>query len=88
MKLKYTFEAVHLGEDTVYVPVGNKAKELNGVLKLNAEGYMIAEMLRDHTSENDIVTALANRYDNDRKQIAGFVHSFITALSELNLLEE
>ena len=35
MKLKYTFEAVDMGDEIIFVPVGDKASEVHGVLKLS-----------------------------------------------------
>ena len=45
MKLKNTFESVDMGNEIIMVPVGKSAEQVQGVLKLNAEGLEIMNML-------------------------------------------
>ena len=88
MKLKYTFEAVNLGDEIVSVPVGNGATQVHGVLKLNREGQEILKLLEVETSEEQVVEALAAKYENDRATLAAYVHAVLDKLRAADLLEE
>ena len=88
MKLKYELETVNMGEEIVAVPVGRESYRMNGVLKLNREGKEILELLKDETTEEAVVDALAARYENKREELAGYVHSAIRVFRENGLLEE
>ena len=59
-----------------------------GMLRSNATAAFIVEQLADETSEDAIVSAMAERYDAPRERIAADVHAVIAQLRELNALEE
>ena len=86
MKLKYSFEAVDMGDEIIYVPVGKGAANVSGVLKLNREGQEIIELLKEETSEEAIVSALAAKYENDRTILVGYVRSVLDRLNAASLL--
>ena len=86
MKLICQFEAVDMADEIIAVPVGEKSDELHGVLKLNAAGREILELLKEETTEEAIVEALAAKYENDRKELAGYVHKFAEELAQKGLL--
>ena len=88
MKLKYTFEAVDMGDEIIFVPVGAGAAEVSGVLKLNAEGQEIADMLKVDTTPEKTVDALAAKYENDRATLAKYVSGVVAQLRDAGLLEE
>lgn len=87
MKLKYTFEAVDMGDEIIFVPVGDKASEVHGVLKLNAEGKEVVEALKEETTEEKIVQMLAQKYNNDPTELTQYVRNVIDILKKENLLE-
>lgn len=88
MKLKYTLEAVEMGEESVAVPVGDGAKQMHGVLRLNREGVEILSLLKEETTEEAIVRALAARYDNSPEELAAMVRRAVDALRVSGLLDE
>lgn len=87
MKLKYSFEAVDMGDEIIFVPVGDKASEVHGVLKLNAEGKEVVEALKEDTTKEKIVQMLAPKYNNDHTELARYVQNVIDILNNANLLE-
>ena len=86
MKLKYVLEMVDMGDEIVAVPVGEKAQEMGGILKLNDSGKLICELLKEDTSEAFVIDKLAQSYDNSRDELQKYVHSFLSELRELDLL--
>ena len=87
VQLKYDFELVDMGEETVAVPVGESAKELKGILKLNAEGAEIFGLLQKDMDAGQIADALAARYENDRSQLLAYVNAFIQRLENADMTE-
>ena len=87
MKLKYNFECMDMGDENIAVPVGEGANQLHGVVKLNKEGLMIFNLLKEDMTEEDIVNKLANEYSNDKQQLIGYVRQTIATMKEAQLLE-
>lgn len=88
MKLKYTFEAVDMGDEIICVPVGEGAAEVQGVLKLNREGREILDLLKEETTEEAIVSVLAAKYENDRAILADYVRDVLDRLHDAGLLAD
>ena len=70
MKLKYSFETVEMGEKIIIVPVGEGATQIQGILRLNKEGLEVLNLIKTHTSIEQIISTLADKYENDREQLA------------------
>ena len=87
MKSKYTFEKMELDGELVAVPVGENAAELHAVLNLNEEAMRIIELLREETTEENIVAQLLKEYAGEKEEIAAYVHQYIEQLTAEGLLE-
>ena len=87
MKLKYTFETVNMGDEIILVPVGENASEVHGVIKLNAEGKEIVDVLQNDTTEEFINQMLMGKYSNDPDEIKKYVKDVIGILQKENLLD-
>ncbi|MDO4466490.1 MAG: PqqD family protein [Bacillota bacterium] len=88
MKLKHTFEIMELDDECVAVPILESANEIHGVIKLNDTGVEIFTALEDETSEEEIVSKLAEKYnETSKEEIASFVHEFLEGLCEAGLVE-
>ena len=87
MKLAYTFEYVDLGEEIISVPIGPGMAQVQGVLKLNKEGKEIVDLLSDEISEQEIIDALCEKYETDKKKITLYVNKVVSALKELGLIK-
>lgn len=88
MKLKYNVETVDMGSEIVAVPVGQDAQQMRGVIKLNREGSEILTLMKEETTEEAIVGALAAKYENSRDELAAMVHRVVAGLRESGLLDE
>ena len=88
MKSKYLFEKMELDGEIVGVPVGESASELHAVLNLNEEAMRILELLREETTEQEVIAQLLKEYDSTKEEIAPLVHEFIGQLRHEGFLEE
>lgn len=66
MKLKYSFEAVNMGNEIIMVPVGDNADQVHGVLKMNNEGQEIVNMLMNETDADSIINSLSEKYKAEK----------------------
>ena len=88
MKLKYTFEPVEMDEEIIFVPVGEGASQVRGVLKMNAEAREIVEMLKKETTETAIVDALHAKYENDIETLTFYVTRVVNNLRSAGILAD
>lgn len=82
MKAKFSFEIMDLDDGMVAVPVGEGAEQFHGVLKVNESALAILTLLKQETSEEEIVNSLLTKYNGDKAVIAEYVHEFIGKLIE------
>lgn len=88
MKLKYTFDAVDMGDEIVAVPVGDGADQIHGVVKLNKSGQEIMELLKNDITMEGIIDILAEKYDNSREDLIIHVSRVIDVLYNAGVIDE
>ena len=88
MKLKYSFEAVDMGEEIILVPVGEGASSVHGILKINNEGREILDLLKSETTQERIVETLSAKYENDIESLRLYVGKVLNTLQSSGLLDE
>ena len=88
MKSKYKFEKMQLDGEIIAVPVGENAAGLHAVLTVNEEAMRILELLREETTEENIVAQLLKEFEGKREEIAPLVSAYIGQLRQEGLLEE
>lgn len=88
MKLKSTFEPVDMGDEIVMVPVGKDAGKVRGIIKLDAAGKEIFDLLIAYDDEDEIIRLLSAKYENDRETLMKYVCKVKTMLRENSLVEE
>ena len=88
MKLKYEFEPVDMGDETIMVPIGENANQVHGIIRLNQGGQEIVGLLQTETDENEMITALSEKYENDRETISRYVHQVVETLRKQGLIAE
>ena len=87
MKLKYSFEAMYIDEHTVAVPVGESADKFHGIVELNDSAAVIFELLKEETSQEQIVEQLKKQYSSNESELIEFVDEFVGKLNQEGLLE-
>ena len=86
MKIKREFVLREIAGDTLLVPTGKTALDMNGMLTLNDVGAEIWKMLPEAESEEAIVQKLLAEYDAPVETICGDVSEFLARLRELKIL--
>ena len=84
MKLKYHLETIDMSDEIIAVPVGQGSDQLQGILKLNQAGKEVLELLKNDTSEEEIIHQLSLKYENS----AAYVRQTIAYLKDQNLIDD
>ena len=85
MKLKDHYETMSLRGKVMAVPVGEETA-FSGALKTNRTGAAILELLREGTTEEEIVEKLSGQFEVPEDQLREDVHRYLSALREKNLI--
>lgn len=86
MRLKCDFEVMDINDEKIAVPVGDHASEFHGVIKLNDTGAFILGLLKQETSEDDIVKAMMSRYDACKEEIEKDTKQCIAEFAKVGLI--
>ena len=86
MRLKPEFIATNVAANTVLVPTGEAS--FQGVVRGNKTFAAIVELLREDTTEEEVVASMCARYDAPRSVIEADVSRAIAKLREIGALDE
>lgn len=88
MKLRGEFVVRHVADNTVAVPVGQTALQLNGMIMLNDVSNVIWECLVQGTDLEGLVTAVTDSFEVSPEEARADIVEFLDKLRKLQLLEE
>ena len=88
MKLCGEFVVRQVMDNTVAIPVGQTALQLNGMILLNDVSKRIWECLEQGTTLADIVTAITDAFEVSAEEAQADILEFCDKLRNLQLLEE
>lgn len=88
MKLCGEFVVRQVMDNTVAIPVGQTALQLNGMILLNDVSKAIWDCLEQETDVEGIVTALTNAFDVSPEEARSDIQEFLDKLRSMRLLEE
>ena len=86
MKLKSDFITQDIDDTQFLVPVG--AETFSGIVRSNKTAAFIVNLLKEGTTEEEIIDALYERYDAQRAEIAADVREILNTLRDIHALEE
>ena len=86
MKLKDTFVQHNMDGQTVIVPTAGA--DFHGLIQGNKTLAVIADCLKQDTTEEEIVDTLCARFDGDREAIKADVAEAIKKLKEIGAIDE
>ena len=87
MKIKEGFFKRKIDDEVIVVSVGGATKIFNGMMKLNPTGEVIWDMLEDGVdSQDEIVSALNEKYDGDIEKIKSDVSEFIDKIKDKGII--
>lgn len=86
MKLKADFITQDIDGTQFLVPVGGEA--FRGIVRSNKTAAFIVNLLKEETTEAQIIDALYARYDAPKEEIAADVREILSTLRSIHALEE
>lgn len=89
MKLKYKFIVRNVGGKPVAVAVGQDNQKFNGMIKLNASGEVIFQLLSNgDISQEELLTRFAAQFNISSETAKPAVLAFLSQLHDNGLLDE
>ena len=86
MKLKENFITQDIDDTQFLVPVG--AEAFNGIVRNNKTAAYVVNLLKEETTEEQIVDAMFARFDAPRETIVADVREALNTLRRIHALEE
>lgn len=87
MKIKAGFILRQVADNNLVVPVGQMAKQFNGVIKLNESGVFMWKKLEQGIDLDGLVSALTSEYDVDEERARKDAEAFTNALLTAKIVE-
>ena len=87
MKIKAGFVVREIAGQSVVVALGEANRDFGGMIKLNASGRIIWDMLSVGTEIEDVVKKITEEYEIDSETAEKDVLNFINTLRGANILE-
>ena len=88
MKLRGEFVVRQIMNDTVAVPVGQTAKEFNGMILLNDVSKVLWEALTRGATTEEITDTITEQFAVSQEDANADILEFLDKLRNLQLLEE
>ncbi len=86
MKIREGFILRRIGDDIIVVPVGKASADFHGMIKLNSTAADIWECLAKGLNEDEIVSAMLEKYDVTESDAQKAVSSTIDTLKNAGVL--
>lgn len=87
MKVLLDFVLREVAGETLLIPAGRTALNLNGMLTLNELGAEIWRMLPEAKNEEEIISKILEEYDAQPEEVRRDVAEFFGKLRELGIIE-
>ena len=87
MKIKDGFMLRQFGEDYIVVAVGDDAEDFNKLITLNSVGAYIYNLLNNDMTYDEIVSAVLDKYDADRKTVENDINIFLADAKKAGLID-
>ena len=86
MKVKNGFILRKVGKQFVVAATGEASKNFNGMIRLNDEAAFAFGQLQGGTTEEELVTALVEKYGGNEAEVREDVANFLDKLKEADAL--
>ena len=75
------------GEDYIVVAVGDDVEDFNKLITLNSVGAYIYNLLNNDMTYEEIVSAVLDKYDADRKTVENDINIFLADAKKAGLID-
>ena len=86
MKLKDGFILRKVGRQYVVAATGAASKDFNGMIRLDESGAYAFELLKKEITEQELLSALAEKYTMEETALCPALDYFLAKLKEANAL--
>ena len=87
MKIKDGYMLDTIGEQKIAVSLDSANDKFSGMIKLNAVGAFLWELLTEETTEEALVQAVTEKYDIDAETAKKDIEKFVGTLEKNKILE-
>ena len=87
MKIKKDVIARRVLDQYLLVPVGETVLDFNGLFVLSESGKLLWDLISDGAEKAELVSALMNEYEIDRKTASEDTDKFIKKLLDFDIVE-
>ncbi len=88
MRIKEGFVRRTIGGSDVVVAVGKASLDFNAMINLNSTGALLWSLLENGATENELVSAMVEKYEITRDIAERDVRSFIDKARNAGVIEE
>jgi len=88
MKIKDGFAIRKVGNGFVAVPIQERAKEFNGLIRLNETAAFLFEQLQSDKTPEELTRLLADEYGIGPDEAESGVREFLETMAESRFLEK
>ena len=85
MKLKKEFIPHNAGKESLLIPAGGAG--FSGLVRGNKTLGVILELLKEDTTEDEMIAAIRQRFDAPEDQIAGDVKKVLSELQKIGAID-
>lgn len=82
MKIKDGFVVREILDSYMAVPVGERTREVHGVIALNETGAFLWRMLEEDTSEDKLIDSMVKEYEITEKTAKDDIKEYLSFLRE------
>lgn len=86
MRIQKDFVLREIAGEYILVPLGDAAKDLNGIISVNELGAFLWNKLQTEQTEQALLDAVLQEYEVSREQAQTDLRRFLQMLRENNLL--
>ena len=82
LKIKEGFIVREILDSYMAVPVGERTREVHGVIALNETGAFLWKMLEEDTSEDKLIASMVKEYEITEKTAKDDIKEYLSFLRE------
>lgn len=88
MKVNSQFKIIDVLDETLAVPIGEKAESFNAIVSLTEEAAFVLKNINGKRSEDDLLLLILDEYDVDQMTAKRDIEKILQRFRDVGLIEE
>ena len=88
MKVNSQFKIIDVLDETLAVPIGEKAESFNAIVSLTEEAAFVLKNINGNRSEEDLLLLVLDEYDVDHMTAKRDIEKILQRFRDVGLIEE